>query len=1161
MYDLFASQLIESLPSLPGLDHNACRRALSAAYFYIVRSRFGISNDDSTTDFRETQSLLRRMGDALESIAVFDPLNGQDWNNDVREASAFVAGEALAILADLTPRTNVGEQSKDVLFNFRNYIAIESALLYMIGGYDINAISVVREISVSTVNAEELPAIVGARLTNATYVLSRILSFCRGEVRSPRQNIPLVQVARTPKPPEIYDLILEEIRAHLYNQIGRALDSYLDWLGAYNNNGLETAVNSLQSARDTARSTEHPSYATFGDIYHLSSLLLATIDRTSHRSLTHLVPEPPDGDETILKDFSRYLQHRARGDTEHLGRPFVWPSVREYIQDCLPGPSKDAVVAMPTGSGKSFLAELAIANALSSGWVLYLTPTNALAYQVRRDLTYALAPFSQVQIRSYVGSEEYTTLSEEQINFPETHFVAVMTPEKCALALRLRPDRFTNCSLCVFDECHLLNDRERGVTADILLAQLMFAAPKVRLTLMSAMVSNAEELAEWLGSARNSPAIAKIVKWRPSRTMRGLLVLDKDSFNANSEEAKRRLEQKPKRKTERFNAPLALIAGLSGPWSMTGPADYRITRLPLSYETRITQDSRNSPAPQFAGWKNMAASLLSEQFARSRMPAICFLLSSKHHAFSNADRIIGEMPGSIGAVSPFPRIIEAYLAIAEAELGMGTVLRDLLRRGIAVHTAAMLPTEQSASEWMFSHEKAVLMFATGTLAQGLNLPATAVVVAGTSLADPRDTVVGFSRVNGLILNGFGRAGRPGFSNQGIAVLVSDRPFAAPITHELDPTNVLNQYAVLAESDAAIDVHSPVESFLDHLISGVPITEGATRTELELTSLLAEYDKEDLNAGKILKRTLAAYHKRNEFNSQIAEQARIRIAELKADFLLQPNVPAWMNAAAMKAGVEFFHAQRMWIAYQKHGFVSIEEGLKYGVDEWLEIFFQVMSLLPPRRVLPYLEKESIKRRTVLTKLRDMVGNRKDLDKIPWDYPKEWSITWQELKNIISKFMNGYSYSEIAQQYLGITANQITDKRTKGDNPIPATLAFMRNTTESLSIDAGCFLALHELATAEKHGTTESIPESLQALPLCIRNGCNSLGTLSWFRFGYRERVCAHSFESVFPVPITETNDTERARWVDATRRDWLAGKLEAANQPILEFAMTVIKESS
>lgn len=1161
MYDEYAQRLIELIPDLPEIDRDACRRALSAAYFHVVRSQLAISQDAiSRQDLEEIQLLLRGMGDALESIAVFDRLNGLNRPADVENASAFVAAEALFLLAALS--ADVEEPSvKDPLLKTSNYVAIESALLYMIGGYDINAVSIVRDLEVPAVDLEGAVGIDGARLANAAYVLSRIIALCCGEVRQPRQSGP-VRLPQADRGPTDYELLLDEIRIRFYERVGDALDAYLDWLGGYRSDGYENSIRILESVRNVSLASGYPGYTAFADIHHLSSLLLVVIDRTSRRSLIYNIPRPTDGDAEVIQDFVTYLRYRARGDETRGGRPFLWPSTLEYASDCLPGPSKDAVVAMPTGSGKSFVAELAATHALCSGWVLYLAPTNALAHQIRRDLTHALRPFQQVEVRAFVGWEEYTTLTEEQINLAERHFVAVMTPEKCALAMRLYPERFTNCSLCVFDECHLLNDQQRGVTADILLAQLSMGAPNIRFVLMSAMVSNPEELAEWLSSAHDGRAAPKTVRWRPSRTMRGLLFLDQNALDANFQPAKTELEQLPEQRVSiKFNVPMALIAGLSGPWTMAGPPDYRVTRLPIDFEAKAARRrGGRRVSKQFDSWKNTASRQVSELLARSGMSVLCFILASRHHAFSGAHKVSGVMPGSLGATESFPSLVEAWLKIADAELGVETTLRDLLRRGIAVHTSAMLQPEQAASEWMFAKRKALLMFATGTLAQGLNLPAIAVVIAGTSMGDPRQTdpVAGITRANALILNGFGRAGRPGFSNQGIAILVSDTPFWAPVVEQLNPRRALEQYDVLGEPDAAVEVHSPIEGFLDFMLEENPEVLGATKTELTLTSLLAEYDKEDYNASQILSRTLAAYHNRQRLSHQVMEQIRQRITDLKNDFLQQPDVPDWMNRAAMKAGVSFWRAWRMWMAYQQSGLISVETGATFEVTDWVDVFFEVMSLLPPKQVRLYLADESLKRLTVLTKLRDHVRGKEDVDTIPWETPQGWSALWQQLKRLVLMYMQGVTYAEMARVYLGLPdEEQITNKRSSGSHhPIPIIFGFLRKVVHPLAIDAGCFLAIQEFAL---YGEGDDIPETLQALPLCIRNGCDSLGSLSWYRFVYRQRICAHALEAAFPVPKDLKDDGERAKWVRQTREEWLSGRLMAEAYPILGYAMTVIKE--
>ena len=104
MYGEYTRQLIDMLPNLPGLDRAECRRALSATYFHIIRGSLVTDSvegqESAAEDLLESQDLLRRMVDALESVAVFDRLHGQESLVDVDRACAFVAGEALALLSE-----------------------------------------------------------------------------------------------------------------------------------------------------------------------------------------------------------------------------------------------------------------------------------------------------------------------------------------------------------------------------------------------------------------------------------------------------------------------------------------------------------------------------------------------------------------------------------------------------------------------------------------------------------------------------------------------------------------------------------------------------------------------------------------------------------------------------------------------------------------------------------------------------------------------------------------------------------------------------------------------------------------------------------------------------------------------------------------------------
>ncbi|MFC3771121.1 DEAD/DEAH box helicase [Paenibacillus sp. GCM10012303] len=1166
MYDDYAKQIIEMLPPIPELDRDECRRVLSRAYFHILKSNIDATNDESSNhDMLFIRDYLRRLADTLESVAIFDSLNGLDIPRDIQNACAFVAAEALALLNEIPSDDKYVEDKvleeeeenprlDDQLFTDSNYIMIEAALLYMIGGYDINSVALAKRISISfDINFEGYQQI---KYLYSGKILNLIKLLTLGNLRYEEE----VDITIPPLPPYNKEMLVGnitemyvELRIQFYQKLEIAVISYMEWLRGTDDGGLQQSKQILNRIRDASilKNKENSiGFTKLSDIYHLSSLLLTMIDRTCERSVVHVTPEPDGASTSYLDSFKRYLRNRAGGTELLKGRPFLWPSSMEYIKDCLPGPYRDSVVSMPTGSGKSFVAELAISHSLCRGWVLYIAPTNALAYQIRRDLSSSLSSFEDVRIRAFVGGAEYTTLEETKLE--EENFVVVMTPEKCALALRLYPEMFASCSLCIFDECHLLNDSNRGVTSDIILAQLFNSSKNIRFLLMSAMVSNPKDLAEWLEKSNGGSAIAKPINWRPSRTMRGLLLVDRDKLIPNAKEAKQTLSTLPKRRVKlNFKTPLALVVGLSGPWTLDGADDYRVSSIPVDFNATVI---RTNVGPEFESWKNTSSRLLSELLAKKGIPTINFILTSRHHAFSSANKVTT----AIITIDKeeLPTIVKAWLGIADYELGVESVLRDLLCRGISVHTSSMLHLEQSASEWMYVNQHSKIMFATGTLAQGLNLPAIAVVIAGTSMGDPResDNIEGVTRVNALIANAFGRASRPGFSNQGVAILVSDDPYSANISN-IDPSIALKRYRVLGEPDALVEVRSPIEKFLDNYLASDDIILTSTPIELSLTSLLAEFEESDNHAGHILSRTFAAYKSRIDFNSQNIEKIRSKITKIKEEFLEQPDVPEWINKAAMKSGADFYYAWKVWNAYQKRGIITVEIAAQMNVVDWLSVFFETMSYLPPKYITRFLPGDELATETILTKMRDVIKPYVEIDSSDWEIPENWSSLWQKLKKLVLLFMEGASYAVIARVLLSIPPEtSINNGRSSGASPIPAVFKFIKEVIEPLAIDAGCFLAINELGVFHE----DKVPETLEALPLCIRNGCDSLDVLSWYRNVIRQRICAHAMNKVFQSGLEFDNNSERDFWVKSKRREWLLDESDIQEDELLKFTKAVIR---
>ena len=1178
MFDTHAIQLLEMLPALPGLDREACRRALSTAYLTVVRIKLGLT-DATDLDFEGNRSILRRMADALESAAVFDRLHGVPLEPQVEAACAFVAAEALSLLSQVSSNAPVVDPEEpeeeietvavvmDAMQEANTKVAIEAGLLYLIGGYDVNAVALMRNLP--SLHERPLLTLRDARLHNAEVLRERLRDFCSGRVG---MNLP-GQPSRLEGGPEpIYDNLVEEVRTWIYFHLASAVADFLAWLGGEDDSrriGARDLVEKVRKA--TVPRARFPSIE-YSDMHHLASLLGAAFDRTATRSVTHVLPPPSTEDTDYLAQFWNYLKRRVIGTEKHHGRPYLWPSAMEYVQNCLPGPSRDAVIAMPTGSGKGFVAELAIVYALSTGNILYLAPTNALVHQIRRDIQHALEPFENLEVLAFIGSGDYTGLEEETINLAQGRFVAVMTPEKCALAIRLNPKCLALCSLCVFDECHLINDEQRGITADVLMAQLFQLVPAMRFVLMSAMVSNPETLADWLQTARGQEARPSVSKWRPTRTLRGMLVVDRDEgrirYNVAKEELEGIRKNLPKRKLNDFDAPLSLLAGLSGPWATDADSeDYRFARLDVDIGAKVSVTNQGFKA-EWPKWKNPATRILAEKLARAGIPTIGFVLTSRHHPFGLARDIKVELPDHIPVGNTMEAVVEAWLALADAELGVATELRSVLQKGIAVHTSAMLPVEQAAAERMFKKGRVKLMFATATLAQGLNLPSLAVVVGGTTMGDPRDTdkIAGLgSRADASILNAFGRAGRASYSNQGIAILVPDKPaFATAANPLLDP-NVLEASGVLTKPDAGIEIGSPISNFLDRMLSmGAPFPL-ATPLELSLTAQLAEQPIDGDHSGEVLRRTFGGYLRRNRFSPQVSIQIRNRLEVIKTEFLQQPGMPVWMNTAATQAGVDIFRISQIWAALQQRGAITREHADSINILGWLSILFELIHRLPPVHVKAYLADDQQVTHTVLTRLRDTAKPHLADRLIPWPVPSNWAELWNELQGQIIAYLGGASYAELGRAYYG--SKNIPDPfptaRTTSPNPyknpLPGVFGFIRKIIEPLSKDAGCLVAILEQSWGAEGVTAP--PQALQALPLCVRFGCNSLESLAWYRFGFRQRIGAHVLAAAFPLPVGASTDSQRAIEVRRLRRNWLAGRiLPVATSPILEHIATVFRES-
>lgn len=1106
MWGKSTENLFKELPNFEGLSVDESKRMLSLLYLDMFSSTVG-SVRTNGTDHESAVSYLRRMINALE----FQILS-RDVDTEVVQGMSFVAAEGLALMSSLL--SIMPNKYPYRLADLRIAVRVESALLYLAAGFDANAKTTVSDIPKYNPDINQ-----DVEAFHAEACLDSILALCCLE-----ENPPLTETS----------FLLEQFqkrsrsttRALLFNQMKKIIFSYLSWISMKNVDGLASSQKQLKLLKSVLEKNDergqgiknHP------DIYHLLKLIECVIDTTSKRSL-HIIPYPS---EINAFDFEKFLQAKGSGRSRRTLRPLLWPGHVKYVNECLPGPSKHAVVSIPTGSGKSFLAELAISHAASNGWALYLVPTNALANQVRADLESAFDEIDAFKIKAFLGSDSltYSTTDQDRISEIEDGTVAVMTPEKCALALRLSPESFSNCRLCIFDECHLISESQRGVLAELVLGHIMTLSSDCNFIFLSALMSNSTELSHWLENVTQKESVVIDLPWRPTRSMRGLIGVDKKAFQKERKKAFQLLSQMDQRRTKlRFQARHVLVANLQGPWINNEQVDYARIELPTLATFEILRDGTVSTL----GWINNTVNVLAHHIGTCKLPVLAFLPQNKHHSFS-----VGQAVGIKGGLESkvLSKEVVSLLEIAVDELGTSSMVGTLLSQHISIHTSALLECEKRASEIAFKDGSSVVMFATGTMAQGLNLPASIVLIGGTIVGDirQRETSESIKRSKAQILNALGRAGRAGYSNHGLGIVITEKPLLFDKVIDLEQAR--QRATVLQEDEDSTIVESRLEKFLNEILSGNFIPEYANTEELAALTYLPMLPDRNTTASDILSRSFAIFRRSPNRRSNEAQLAGELLADIGTNFIQQASTPDWVPTISYRTGMPFFLCWRMIQAFQR----VMEEGeFEPTLENWLTKFFQALSYLPPIRA-----KEILKGTITDTALQTIFDSSLSDDDPNWLPPAEWLAAWKEIEQCVFQFMHGNSVNTIAKTLLNLDSD-IDSARTAGSKPIPRTIEFFNTTLESLGQAAGILVAIHELVPAlDAEYNLISLDKEqfaeLATLPIAIRHGCISRDTLAWFRFGIRYRRAASLLAKHFPIPFSIKKENEIQKWINNRLND-------------------------
>ncbi len=391
---------------------------------------------------------------------------------------------------------------------------------------------------------------------------------------------------------------------------------------------------------------------------------------------------------------------------------------------------RSVVVCAPTGSGKTLVGEYAIYRALARNRrVFYTTPLKALSNQKLRDFR---RQFGQEQVGLLTGD---TSINREAP-------VLVMTTEIFRNMLYGTPIGEVGTSLSgvetvVLDECHYMNDRQRGTVWE---ESIIYCPPEIQLVALSATVANSDQLTEWISQV-HGPTDLVYSDYRPVPLQ----------FH--------------------FCTPKGLFPLLNPEGTHPNPRIKAKTPHPGG-----RRDPKAAPP---------AAFILHQLWQRDMLPAIYFIFSRR-----GCDQSVASL-GGLSLINPaeaalLRSYIDEFLASNPEAARDGQV--ESLYRGIAAHHAGILPAWKSLVEELFQQGLIKVVFATETLAAGINMPARTTVISSLS----KRTDQGHRLLNpSEFLQMAGRAGRRGMDAQGHVVTVQTafegiREAAYLATAEADP---------------------------------------------------------------------------------------------------------------------------------------------------------------------------------------------------------------------------------------------------------------------------------------------------------------------------------------------------------------------------------------
>ncbi|SDH40588.1 DEAD/DEAH box helicase [Paraburkholderia phenazinium] len=421
--------------------------------------------------------------------------------------------------------------------------------------------------------------------------------------------------------------------------------------------------------------------------------------------------------------FIALLHSRSKAEVD------LWPSQIEAANRAV-DQSDDLVVSLPTSAGKTRIAELCILRCLAGKKrVVFITPLRALSAQTEANLQRTFAPLGKT-ISALYGSIGVSGFDEDAIGERD---IVVATPEKLDFALRNNPALLDDVGLLVFDEGHMIGLNEREVRYEVQIQRLLRRpdAHQRRIVCLSAILPDGDQLDDFAGWLRRDHPGGLIKNdWRPTRLRFGEVVWTSPTARLN------------------------LRVGDERPWVqrfLTGETPPNWIPPKRRRTTLFPKDQRELCLA--TAWRLIEDGQTVLIFCPERRSVEPF-----------ADVIVDlhERGALRSLLQADPAILNTAIALGKEWLGPDSAILKCLHIGVALHHGALPTAYRKEVERLLRDNVLKVTISSPTLAQGLNLSATAVVMHSLHRNGERIEISEFKNV-------IGRAGRAYVDVEGIVL--------------------------------------------------------------------------------------------------------------------------------------------------------------------------------------------------------------------------------------------------------------------------------------------------------------------------------------------------------------------------------------------------------